>query len=240
MKAIGIISTAALSLLLGLAAPGYAGQEKQGEPEKQAKPEQQHAQQQKQTQPAKQAKPEQQHAQQQKQAQPARQAKPEQQRAQQQKQQDQRNQQRHAQQQKQQARQGGARAGSRIPEDRFRANFGREHTFHVSQADYRGHRFHYGGYWFGFVDPWPSNWLYTQNVYVVDMNGVYYLCNPMYPGVNIALSCHTIAGHLSVVRGALRGMATVSASPLLGLVPLSVTRKCRQCKERTVICSEQY
>ena len=33
----------------------------------------------------------------------------------------------------------------------------------------------------------PSNWLYTQDVFVVDIDGVYYLCNPMYPGVNIAL-----------------------------------------------------
>jgi len=194
MKGIGIISTAALFLLLGIAAPGYAEQEKQGEkqrepekqaqPERQAKPEQQHAQQQKQAEPAKQSKPEQQHAQQQKQQE---QNKQQQQHAQQQKQQEQ-NKQQHAQQQKRQDQRAGARGGGRIPEDRYRANFGREHTFRVSQADYRGRRFHYGGYWFGFVDPWPSNWLYTQNVYVVDMNGVYYLCNPMYPGVNIALS----------------------------------------------------
>ena|SRR5271156_3660094 len=79
-------------------------------------------------------------------------------------------------------------AGGRIPDDRFKANFGREHTFRVSQSDYRNRRFQYGGYYFGFVDAWPSNWLYTQNVYVVDINGVYYLCNPVYPGVNLALS----------------------------------------------------
>jgi flagellar motor protein MotB len=194
MKVIGITSTAILCLLLGIAAPGYAQHEQQGEkqrepekqaqPERQAKPEQQHAQQQKQAEPAKQSKPEQQHAQQQKQQE---QNKQQQQHAQQQKQQEQ-NKQQHAQQQKRQDQRAGARGGGRIPEDRYRANFGREHTFRVSQADYRGRRFHYGGYWFGFVDPWPSNWLYTQNVYVVDMNGVYYLCNPMYPGVNIALS----------------------------------------------------
>ena len=178
MKVIGITSTAILCLLLGIAAPGYAQHEQQGE--KQREPE-------KQAQPERQAKPEQQHAQQQKQAEPAKQSKPEQQHAQQQKQQEQ-NKQQHAQQQKRQDQRAGARGGGRIPEDRYRANFGREHTFRVSQADYRGRRFHYGGYWFGLVDPWPSNWLYTQNVYVVDMNGVYYLCNPMYPGVNIALS----------------------------------------------------
>ena len=189
MKVIRITSAAILSLLLGIAASGYAEQEKQGEkqrePEKQAEPAKQ-AKPEQQAKPAKQAKPEQQHAQQQEQAKPEQQ---QQQHAQQQKQQDKnKQQQQHAQQQKQPVQQAGARGGGRIPEDRYRANFGREHTFRVSQADYRGRRFHYGGYWFGFVDPWPSNWLYTQNVYVVDMNGVYYLCNPMYPGVNIALS----------------------------------------------------
>ncbi len=77
----------------------------------------------------------------------------------------------------------------RIPADRYRAHFGREHTFHVSEADYsRNHRFQYGGYWFGVQDPWPSNWLYTQDVYVVEINGVYYLCNASFPGVNLALN----------------------------------------------------
>ncbi len=87
----------------------------------------------------------------------------------------------------QQAQRAGNNHG-RIPDDRFRANFGQDHHFRVSQGDYRNHRFHYGGYWFGFAAPWPSNWLYTQDVYVVDIDGAYYLCNPMYPGVNVALS----------------------------------------------------
>jgi hypothetical protein len=85
----------------------------------------------------------------------------------------------------QQAQHGG---GGRIPDDRYRAHFGQEHRFHVSQANYSSRRFQYGGYWFGFVDPWPTNWLYTQDVYVIDIDGVYYLCNAMYPGVNVALS----------------------------------------------------
>jgi hypothetical protein len=79
-------------------------------------------------------------------------------------------------------------ASGRIPEDRYKANFGHEHRFRVNQADYSSRRFQYGGYWFGFVGVWPSNWLYTQDVYVVDIDGVYYLCNANYPGVNIALS----------------------------------------------------
>jgi len=78
--------------------------------------------------------------------------------------------------------------GHRIPDDRYRAHFGQEHRFHVSQSDYSRRRFQYGGYWFGFSGAWPSNWLYTEDVYVVDIDGVYYLCNPRYPGVNIAIN----------------------------------------------------
>lgn len=85
----------------------------------------------------------------------------------------------------QQAQRGNA---GRIPDDRYRANFGQEHRFRVSQADYSNRRFQYGGYSFGFVDARPSNWLYTQDVYVVEIDGVYYLCNASYPGVNIELS----------------------------------------------------
>jgi len=153
MRLIGIISTAVLSLTLGVAAPAFA-QEQHEQEEQKAKP----AQEEKKAQPEKNTKQEEKSAQQQhtQQAQPEKQAQ-------------------HA-------------AGGRIPDDRFKANFGREHTFHVSQGDYSNHRFQYGGYSFGFVDPWPSNWLYTQDVFVIEINGVYYLCNAMYPGVNITLS----------------------------------------------------
>jgi hypothetical protein len=82
----------------------------------------------------------------------------------------------------------GNNGGGRIPADKFKASFGQQHTFRVTQSDYSNHRFQYGGYSFGFVDPWPSNWLYTQNVYVIEINGVYYLCNASYPGVNLTLS----------------------------------------------------
>jgi hypothetical protein len=79
--------------------------------------------------------------------------------------------------------------GGRIPEDRFKASFGEEHRFHVDRGDYdRDRHFQYSGFSFGFVDAWPNNWLYTQDVYVIEIDGVYYLCNPMYPGVNIQLS----------------------------------------------------
>ncbi len=183
MNLVGFISTAVLSLTLIAAAPIYAQEQHEQEDQK-AKPEEKKAQ------PEKSAKQEQKPAAQQK-----KNAKQGEKNAQEQnknaKQEDKNaQQQQHAQQAKpeQQAQRSGGNRGGRIPDDRFRANFGREHTFHVSEGDYRNHRFQYGGYWFGFADAWPSNWLYTQDVFVVEINGVYYLCNPMYPGVNIALS----------------------------------------------------
>ncbi len=171
MRLIEILGAAVLSLSLG-ALPGYAQQEQHEQQEEQkdkpaeqkerAQPEKRPEQPEKNVQQEKNVKPEERNAQQQhtQKGEPAPQTHP-----------------------------SNAKSGTRIPDDRYRANFGREHTFRVTQADYsRNHRFQYGGYWFGFSDPWPSNWLYTQDVFVVEINGVYYLCNPMYPGVNIALN----------------------------------------------------
>jgi hypothetical protein len=167
MKAIGIIGTVAISLLLGISAPLYAQEQhedqkdQQEQKDKPAKPEEKKAQE---------AKPKQEEE---KTARTEKNTK-----------QEEKTTQSHEQQAK--AEQPAQR--NRIPDDKFRANFGREHTFRVSEGDYRSHRFAYGGYSFGFVGVWPSNWLYTQDVFVVDIDGVYYLCNPVYPGVNITLS----------------------------------------------------
>jgi hypothetical protein len=188
MKLVGIIGTAVLSLTLGAAAPVYAQQEEHGQDEhaqqgdkkvQQDKPAQQEE---------KRGQPEERKAQQEKPAQQeekkAQQEKPAQQEHAQQEQKSQ--QERPAAQHEQQGRRAEGNHG-RIPDDRYQANFGREHTFRVNQGDFNNHRFQYGGYWFGFAAPWPNNWLYTQEVFVVDINGVYYLCNPMYPGVNVEL-----------------------------------------------------
>jgi len=83
-----------------------------------------------------------------------------------------------------------ARSEGRIPDDRFRSHFGREHQFRIGSPKLvDGYsRFQYGGYWFGFVQPWPAGWYYTDDVYVDHINGQYYLCNPSYPGAQIAIS----------------------------------------------------
>ena len=189
MKLVGVISTAVLSLTLGSAAPAYAqDQQHDQQQEEKSKP----AKDEKKAKPAKQ---DEKNAQQQDKntkqegrstQQQDRNNQQEQKNAQQQ---DRNNKQeeKNAQQQPTQSAQrtGG---GKRIPDDRYRANFGREHSFRVSHNDYdRDRRFQYGGYWFSFVDVWPSNWLYTQDVFVVEIDGMYYLCNTMYPGINVAI-----------------------------------------------------
>ena len=52
-----------------------------------------------------------------------------------------------------------ARGQGRIPDDRFHSNFGRGHEFRIgSPRMVDGYsRFQYGGFWFGFVQPWPDD-----------------------------------------------------------------------------------
>jgi hypothetical protein len=169
MKLIGAISTAVLSLSLGIGIPAYAQQDQHDQQEENKdKPAQENEKKAQPEKPAKQeaAKPEA--------------AKPEEK--------NNKPEERTAQAQAKPEQNAQHAPAGRIPADRYKANFGREHSFRVTQADYSNHRFQYGGYSFGFVDAWPSNWLYTQDVYVVEINGVYYLCNASYPGVNLALS----------------------------------------------------
>ena len=193
MKILEALRIASLFLLPGAIAPAtYA----QGQREQEKQPAQKQ-------QPAKPAQPQakpaqpQQHAQQP--AKPAQQpqraqqpAKPaQQQRAQQRAKPAQ---QQRAQQQARPAQQSADRAQTegpgRIPDDRFRASFGRGHTFHVSRSDFVGgsRRFQYGGFWFAMVNPWPVGWLYTDSVYVDYMNGGYFLCDPVHPGVYLSIT----------------------------------------------------
>jgi hypothetical protein len=186
MKLASIIGTAVLSLTLGAAAPVYA-QEEHGQDEhaqqdeKKAQPEKPAQQEEKKAQEEKSAKQDEKSAQQEKNAKPedksAKQennGKPEEKNAQQQ----------HA----QPAHAAGNRGG-RIPEDRFRANFGREHVFVINRpVIIEGQpRFQYGGYWFGFNQPWPVGWLYTDNVYVDYVDGGYFLFNPFHPGIRVVI-----------------------------------------------------
>jgi len=223
MKSIGVMSTAALFLLFGMAAPANGRQEKPEEKapppkqEQQAKPaKQEEAKAPKQQQEAKppkqeQAKPEkqQQQAKAPKQEQQAAPEKQQQQAKQQQPQKNnsakqqpahqqqasyshapQRTQQAIATQRAQPALRLSARGSGRIPDDRFRANFGSGHNFHMGNPVLVGgySRFQYSGFWFGFVQPWPSGWYYTDDVYIDYVDGGYYMYNPYYPGTRFSIS----------------------------------------------------
>ena len=197
MKAIVITSTTALFLLMGIAAPAYSRQEKPEKQEEKAKPEkQQEARAPKQEQQAKPEKQQQARApKQEQQAKPERQAqsKGQQQQNQQQARSShapQRTQQAQARQRSQPALRLSVRGSGRIPDERFHSNFGREHAFHMGNPVLVGgfSRFQYGGFWFGFVEPWPAEWYYTDDVYIDYVDGGYYMYDPYYPGARFAIS----------------------------------------------------
>jgi hypothetical protein len=82
------------------------------------------------------------------------------------------------------------RGSGRIPDERFRSNFGRDHEFRMGNpvmvSGYS--RFQYGGYWFGYVEPWPAYWYYTDPFYIDYVDGGYYMYDPYYPGSRFAIT----------------------------------------------------
>jgi len=92
--------------------------------------------------------------------------------------------------------QRGGYHGYRIPDDRYREHFGRDHWFHIYSYPVvvvGGYpRFQYGGFWFSIVDPWPENWTadwYDNDDVYIDYSGDgYYMYDRRYPGVGLAIS----------------------------------------------------
>jgi len=91
-----------------------------------------------------------------------------------------------------QAQQGHARPAGKsghIPDDHFRAQFGRSHTFRAQRpriVDGQP-RFEYAGYSFVLIDAWPADWAYTDDCYIDSIDGEYFLFDLNHPGVRIAL-----------------------------------------------------
>jgi hypothetical protein len=95
-----------------------------------------------------------------------------------------------------QAQQGHARPAGKsahIPDPKFKANFGRQHKFAVKQVIntttvVAGQtQFVYGGYTFIILDPWPSEWLFTDDCYIDYVDDEYFLFDVFHPGIRIAL-----------------------------------------------------
>jgi hypothetical protein len=85
------------------------------------------------------------------------------------------------------ANRGGSQHG-RISDAHYASSFGSGHSFHVNRGQYDSRRFEYGGYSFGFVDPWPAAWGYSDNVYVVYTDGGYYMYDNVHPGLRISIN----------------------------------------------------
>ena len=79
--------------------------------------------------------------------------------------------------------------GGRIPDDKFRAQFGRQHTFKVSRTTTAQGQpgFQFGGYTFVIVDAWPAGWVDTDECYVDYVDGEYFLFDLLHPGVGVAI-----------------------------------------------------
>lgn len=92
--------------------------------------------------------------------------------------------------------QRGGYNGYRIPDDRFRLYFGRQHYFRMfglPMVFVGGYpRFQYDGYWVTLVDPWPemwpANWYETDDVYLDYTDDGYYLYDNTRPGPGIAVT----------------------------------------------------
>jgi DNA mismatch repair ATPase MutL len=86
------------------------------------------------------------------------------------------------------AARGSEQRGQRIPDDKFRSNFGRQHRFRVRTQVVEGQpRFQYSGYWFALATPWPGDWDYADDCYVDYIDGEYVLIDLRHPGVQLVL-----------------------------------------------------
>jgi hypothetical protein len=85
---------------------------------------------------------------------------------------------------KQASQQSNAAApnSKRIPPQKYQANFGNKHPFHVHQL-VNGRRFQYSGYWFEIVEVWPVGWSYEDDCYIAQDGDDYFLYNVNYPTV---------------------------------------------------------
>jgi hypothetical protein len=166
MKLFGVISTAVLFVLFGIAVPLYAQQpDEDKNRQEEAKP----AQQQEEEKKRDEAKPAPQQEEKRDQAKPAQQQ---------------------GEKQSKKAQRAGGGSKGHIPDDRFRANFGRAHTFRINHVTTVSStpQFVYGGYTFIIVDPWPAVWLYTDDCYIDFIDDEYFLFDLAHPGKRILVN----------------------------------------------------
>jgi outer membrane biosynthesis protein TonB len=79
---------------------------------------------------------------------------------------------------------GAPSKGQRIPPEKFRASFGREHHFRVARRG-EDRRFQYGGYWFEVVEVWPARWSFDDDCYIEEDGDDYYLVDIVHPEIRV-------------------------------------------------------
>jgi|SRR5450432_328311 len=90
-----------------------------------------------------------------------------------------------------QKRQGGKSA--RVPDEQFRAKLGHQHSFKVNRVVTQTRvvpnqtQFVYEGYAFVFLDPWPADWMFTDDCYIDYVDDQYFLFDPFHPEIRVAL-----------------------------------------------------
>ena len=83
-----------------------------------------------------------------------------------------------------------AQRGKRIPDDQFRASFGRHHTFRLRRDEVINNPrpvITYSGYSFELLEPWPQEWSFDDDCYIDYVDDQYYLFTPVHPGMRMAL-----------------------------------------------------
>lgn len=94
------------------------------------------------------------------------------------------------------AQQGGARPtgkSAHIPDPQFKASFGKQHAFTVNRVITtttivpNQTQFVVSGFTFIFLDPWPADWLFTDECYIDLVEDQYFLFDVFHPGVRVAL-----------------------------------------------------
>jgi hypothetical protein len=83
-----------------------------------------------------------------------------------------------------------ANRGKHIPDNDFRAHFGRQHTFHVQRSQVINVSqpiIVFSGYSFELVDPWPAEWSFDDDCYIDEIDNNYFLFDEMHPGMQIAV-----------------------------------------------------
>jgi hypothetical protein len=80
-----------------------------------------------------------------------------------------------------------------VPDPQFKAHFGKQHTFTVNRVVTtttimpNQTQFVYAGYTFIFLDPWPEDWLFTDDCYIDYVDDEYFLFDMFHPGIRVAL-----------------------------------------------------